>query len=813
MIYFCSQQKRRALVLQHPTLNGIDYLEVCDAVMGGCGKKLLLTLLKDAPEAGLTAAQVRIAGGGATQVHAMKVDRTTSAPRLLTIELDATGDFSTYTLSLTANGAAADPPDDFDPQLSAVDFSFKPGCDTSADCAAAPCCPPAPVVKPDINYLAKEFDGFTQVMLDRLAVLVPGWTETHPADTGIALVEALAYAADHLSYQQDAAGAEAYIGTARSRISLRRHAKLVDYSLDEGSNARTWVFMEAAKDAAIVGRGTRFYPRAPGFPAVVKPDSGQEQQLNGALAFEAMHDATLFQEQNEMQFYTWCDQDCCLAPGSTQATLANHYSTLNVGDVLIFEEKRGPDTGDPDDADVSKRWAVRLTDVRVTDYLGRPLVDPLNNSPITQIRWDSADALPFPLCVAATTDSSHQSRAFPDVGVARGNVVAADHGIWGGWEDLGAVPAAPPAPVSSGSCSGVTGPVDAPRPRYHPHLANDPLTFAAAFDATAPAAAFLAPSSPPAAQLEVRDDRLRDWTVVADLLSSDASDMAVVPEIERDNVVFLRFGDGEHGMSADAASSFQACYRTGNGTAGNIGRDSLAHIATAVDGIRQVRNPMAAKGGRDPETIEHIRQFAPFSFRGQLRAVTEEDYGTMAQSDPAIRAARGTLRWTGSWHTAFVPVDAVAGDTPSAALVAATLDRLNRFRMAGVDLAVEGAVIAGLRIEMNVCVDPDHFQSDVRDAIMRVFVAGTRNGQPGVLDPGNFMFGQTVYASPLIAAAQAVEGVSSVGLSVFQRLDDPTFDGTAQGFLAMRRLEIARCDNDPNRLDRGIFVLHMDGGK
>jgi hypothetical protein len=29
----------------------------------------------------------------------------------------------------------------------------------------------------------------------------------------------------------------------------------------------------------------------------------------------------------------------------------------------------------------------------------------------------------------------------------------------------------------------------------------------------------------------------------------------------------------------------------------------------------------------------------------------------------------------------------------------------------------------------------------------------------------------------------------------------------------MHRTEIARCDNDPNRLDRGVFVLHMDGGK
>jgi hypothetical protein len=81
------------------------------------------------------------------------------------------------------------------------------------------------------------------------------------------------------------------------------------------------------------------------------------------------------------------------------------------------------------------------------------------------------------------------------------------------------------------------------------------------------------------------------------------------------------------------------------------------------------------------------------------------------------------------------------------------------------------------------------------------------------LSPANFTFGQKIYASPLIAAAQTVEGVSSATLTVFERMDDPSSDGVSKGLLTMGRLELARCDNDPNRLDRGIFVLQMDGGK
>jgi hypothetical protein len=134
--------------------------------------------------------------------------------------------------------------------------------------------------------------------------------------------------------------------------------------------------------------------------------------------------------------------------------------------------------------------------------------------------------------------------------------------------------------------------------------------------------------------------------------------------------------------------------------------------------------------------------------------------------------------------------------------------------MMGVDLEAEGAVLVGLRIEMSICVDSGYIKADVETALLDLFTTGnTCTGRPGLLNPTNFSFGETVYTSPLIAAAQGVEGVASVTMTTFQRMSDPSFDGTAQGFLTMGRLEIPRCDNDPNRLDLGVLVLNMDGGR
>lgn len=203
-------------------------------------------------------------------------------------------------------------------------------------------------------------------------------------------------------------------------------------------------------------------------------------------------------------------------------------------------------------------------------------------------------------------------------------------------------------------------------------------------------------------------------------------------------------------------------------------------------------------------------------FQAQQRCVTEDDYGQQAALLPGVQAARGTLRWTGSWYTAFVSVEPaapVSGGTgsasvPSGQLPATVTQDMSRLRMMGTDVAVEAAIIVGLRIELAVCVAADHFRGDVQAALMTTFT-----GPGGLLNAANFTFGQTVYASPLIAAAQAVEGVSSVTLAVFSRLDAPWVHGEADGFLTMGRLEIPRCDNDPDHLDHGLFTLALDGGK
>ncbi|TFV87301.1 glycosyltransferase, partial [Oxalobacteraceae bacterium OM1] len=172
----------------------------------------------------------------------------------LRITLDKIGDSSTYRLCFvevaTALGQAARerPFHGLDPRYACVQFRFRLDCAADIDCRSDSSCAPPVLPAPEIDYLTKDYASLRRLMLDRLALTMPAWREQHVPDLGVTLVELLAYTADYLSYYQDAVATEAYLDTARQRISVRRHVRLIDYRMHEGCNARAWVTLESASD-------------------------------------------------------------------------------------------------------------------------------------------------------------------------------------------------------------------------------------------------------------------------------------------------------------------------------------------------------------------------------------------------------------------------------------------------------------------------------------------------------------------------------------------------------------------------------------
>lgn len=832
--YACNDEERREALREDDTLLGIDFLEVSEDqhelsvfFVGGEDED------KEFVPENVTLRNVEITGGTRiTKIRVTEVERRTREGRIVVTVTDdedpanGVGDFSLYVLRLVGV-------ENLDPLFSEVAFSFKVGCPSEFDCEPERECPPETLPEPELDYMAKDYASFRRLMLDRLSVLVPGWEERNPADLQVALVELLAYAGDYLSYQQDAVATEAYLGTARRRVSARRHARLVDYFMHDGCNARTWAQVQVTGDGVTLPKGARLLTRTDRPPGTVQPDALTAAIGAGAEVFETMHDATLYADHNRIGFYTWGDRECCLPKGATGATLLGRLDALQTGDVLIFEEALGPNTGVSADADPAHRHAVRLTRVSPGPEeadLEDPLYkDPATNEPVlvTEIEWHADDALPFALCISAVTDEEHGSRYVEDVSVARGNVVLADHGMTTiEDEDLGTVPDVDPIPRSRNDARPGNEDPEPVFPRFRPLLGSGPLTQAAPYanersartnggETTSAASAARWDLRDVLPQIQLDDDEgVGPWFPARDLLGSGPSDRRFVAEVEADGLAYLRFGDDTFGLRPARGTGFSARYRVGNGVSGNVGADAIAYVVTEGAGIQSARNPLPAWGGVEPESIEETRQRAPSAFRVQERAVTPQDYAEVAQRHPGVQRAAATIRWTGSWYTVFLTIDRFGGRPVDAAFEDELRAYLERYRLAGHDLEVDGPRYVSLEVEMLVCVLPEYFRSDVKAVLLETLGNQTLpDGRRGLFHPDNLTFGQPVYLSRLYEAAQAVEGVDRVEILKFrrQRLGDET--ALDEGVLPMHPLEIARLDNDPNFPENGILRLRVEGGK
>jgi len=863
MIYTCCEENRRAAVDEHPSLNGIDFLEVLDRDAPEAEfrqRTLMVRLLKPVPP-GLTPEHARMEGGERIRNVGVEWVGAASGPppeavgaepgfftalpeadHVLLIRTDSSGDHSSYHLYLESGSGSDSPLPDFDPRLSAIDFNFKVECPSEFDCAPQHDCPEESRPAPDINYLARDYSSQRRLVIDRLSRQMPGWKDRSPADLATTLAEWIAYVGDLQHYHLDAVTTESYLRTARRRGSLRRHALLVDYAMHEGCNARTWLHLDVSGGPFPAPSDLRLYTRVPGVPPRIEPDSPDERDALAArpLVFEPMHEATLRAEHNAFDFHTWGDDRCCLPGGATSATLRGHWPDLAAGDVLIFKETMGPLTGEAEDADPSHRHAVRLTAVRAFDGVD-PLTDPLPETgdgvihEITEISWNEDDALPFTLCISSETDEAHGSALIAGVSIALGNNLLVDHGLTVAGEAIGEVPAAlyQYPPVAGDPCQRAR-PEPLP-PRFRPRLAQGPVTQQGTtikttvehgirrterllFDPQASASSALewrTENAVPDISLEsTRGTSTEPWSSRKDLLFSNSGDRHFVLEVESGGQALLRFGDDGHGRRPDAGAVFTARYRVGNGSGGNVGADTIAHAVTPEGRIDGVTNPLPARNGKEPETTAEVRRHAPHAFRSQERAVTPADYAEVTERLPGVQRAAASLRWTGSWHTVFDTVDRIGGKKVDPAFATATVIHLDRYRMAGHDLRINDPVHVSLEIDMMVCVADGYFRSDVRSGLLDLLSNREQeDGATGLFHPDRFSFGQTVYLSPLYAAARTIPGVASVQITRFQRqgVEDPK--PLADGFMKLGRLEIPRLDNDPNFPEHGVLRLELHGGK
>ena len=181
----------------------------------------------------------------------------------------------------------------------------------------------------------------------------------------------------------------------------------------------------------------------------------------------------------------------------------------------------------------------------------------------------------------------------------------------------------------------------------------------------------------------------------------------------------LEFGDGVLGRLPTPLANYVVTYRVGGGVNGNIVRkgidqDIIVYNNSATKVTAKIENITKATGGTSAETVAHAKRYAPYFFRTQYRAVTGEDYNTLANtfvgSTGQSAKAMAALRKNGAAANIIdLYVLSKASDTQleraSVAFKKELLDYFQDYKMLTDDIVISDGVVRTLDLVCTVFID------------------------------------------------------------------------------------------------------------
>jgi len=755
----------------------------------------------------------RVLGGlGDGQIRCVSVTAGPT-PESLALILSPIGDYSTYTLEIMFDPAR------IDPYFACLDLKFRPGCFTGA-CAPDWADGRARRVAPAIDYMAKDYDSFRHQLIAAMMDRVPGWQPSSEADMDQMLIGLFSAAGDELSDYQDRVMAEGYLGSARKRVSVANHARLMDYYINEGNQATSWVWLEIAEAAAAFTLDDDLIAWA-----------GDAQAESGTIPFATRQaglnagDRTEYSpEFNRFHMHSWAGADAALPRGATQADIvpaptptapaglvsANALAeAINAGRLsrILIEEILNPLTGRVTGRDPAKRQLLALMPE------AQVITDPLAGLDVVRVQWVDADAL--------THDYSFVTNCpegpVENISIFRGNLAEMHQGM----------------PVRAVFHEkGTDLPVDGPT-TFHRHfsrhalygetkgiyceLPKTPLAYLAGpRGGEVPARSTLRVAvDEPGGATNLWDERP---TLVFSDDSSEEGDHFVVETDERQRSR-LKFGNGINGRLIPQGARVLAQYQLGGGVAGNVGMDAIHSFvplpAPNADAIEAVSNPFDVTNGAAPEPVAEVLRNAPEAYRArQLRAVTLADYIRRAEEVAGIARAVASYAWTGSWRTVRIVLDPAGATDLSADLVRDVSLHLEAVRLIGEDLELRAPRFVPLTLDISVCLAPDAWPEDLRHVIEQELSAGyTPDGRPGLFHPDSWTFGQALDRSQIAGRLHMISGIEHILGIRMRRRDAPTPGRANPKRLETAFDEIVLVENDPDHMERGIINLDVQGGR
>ncbi len=225
-------------------------------------------------------------------------------------------------------------------------------------------------------------------------------------------------------------------------------------------------------------------------------------------------------------------------------------------------------------------------------------------------------------------------------------------------------------------------------------------------------------------------------------------------------------------------------YRTGGGLKGNVQKGTLTVPKSAVPYVSSVINHTPAHNGADAESLEDAVIRVPGMLRTRDRAVTPEDFETLALQAGQGAVARalclspGNASEAGTVRLIIVPqanTDAISrGEGIPPELFALTpqlqsrvLSYLDERRLLGVQVRCLEPNYVGVSVQTEVALEPEYNNYRAQEEILfklRVALYRFLNPLTGGPEGKGWPFGRPLYPSDIVTLFQQTPGVRYLGV-------------------------------------------------
>ena len=234
----------------------------------------------------------------------------------------------------------------------------------------------------------------------------------------------------------------------------------------------------------------------------------------------------------------------------------------------------------------------------------------------------------------------------------------------------------------------------------------------------------------------------------------------------------IQFGDGKRGMlPPEARNNIVARrYQIGGGTRGNVNAGTLTALTRAIAYIDKVDNVLPAAGGADAETVEQAKVRAPLEIKSRDRAVTAEDFETLAmRASTGIGRARCLPSGRHDGHVLLVIVprsderhlDLSRKLVPAPELLRLVQDFIDERRLVATVLEVVKPTYVEVSIKVTLVRrtigQSDRVRREIEERLRRYL-----HPLCGGKDEKGWPFGRAVYKSDIARVVEDIPGVEMI---------------------------------------------------